>query len=245
MALIFGKKKKKIEKRALQSVMSPSAPFGFVEAFKSLRTNIKFISKSNGSKVFILTSALPEESKSNTCINLATTMAEDGRKVLVLDCDLRKPSISHYLKIGRSQKGVTDVLLGDASLESSIVRFSDLKIHVLCAGTVPPNPAELLAGDGFKKLMERLRQEYDYIFIDTPPVSVVTDATIVGHLADGAIMVVRSKYATVDVINLAKKRLTDVGIKIFGVIITRFDIKKTAKNSAYSYQYQYNYYKEK
>ncbi len=216
-------------------------PFNYVEAFKSLRTNLNFISATEKINTLILTSAIPGEGKSNTAINLAITLAEDNKSVVVVDCDLRKPSLNRYLKLGHNFKGVTDILTGTANVEDALIQFEDLGIHVLTAGAVPPNPSEMLSAEPMQKLVADLKEAFDYVILDTPPVSVVTDAAILGRYADGAILCVRSNFAPKETVQLAKERLTAVGVRILGVVLTGFDAKNDAKSSAYSYAYEYEY----
>lgn len=216
-------------------------PFNYVESFKSLRTNLNFIASTEKLNTFILTSAIPGEGKSNTAINLAITLAEDSKSVVVVDCDLRKPSLNRYLKLGHNFKGVTDILTGTATVEDALIQFEDLGIHVLTAGAVPPNPSEMLSSEPMKKLVEDLKTAFDYVILDTPPVSVVTDAAILGRYADGALLCVRSNYAPKETVQLAKERLTAVGVRILGVVLTGFDAKNDNKSSAYSYTYEYEY----
>ena len=216
-------------------------PFNYVESFKSLRTNLNFIAATEKLNTFILTSAIPGEGKSNTASNLAITLAEDSKSVVVVDCDLRKPSLNRYLKLGRNFKGVTDILTGNATVEEALIQFEDLGIHVLTAGAVPPNPSEMLSAEPMQKLVEDLKGAFDYVILDTPPVSVVTDAAILGRYADGALLCVRSDYAPKETVQLAKERLTAVGVRILGVVLTGFDAKNDHKSSAYSYTYEYEY----
>ncbi|MBQ4459146.1 MAG: CpsD/CapB family tyrosine-protein kinase [Clostridia bacterium] len=216
-------------------------PFNYVESFKSLRTNLNFIAATEKLNTFILTSAIPGEGKSNTAINLAITLAEDSKSVVVVDCDLRKPSLNRYLKLGRNFKGVTDILTGNATVEDALIQFEDLGIHVLTAGAVPPNPSEMLSAEPMQKLVEDLNAAFDYVSLDTPPVSVVTDAAILGRYADGALLCVRSDFAPKETVQLAKERLTAVGVRILGVVLTGFDAKNDHKSSAYSYTYEYEY----
>ena len=238
--LNLGRKKKK-EPRRLQLIASKSMPFHYIEAYKDLRTNVNFISATEGARCFVMTSALPEESKSNVAINLAVSLASGDKKVVVVDCDLRKPALHRYLKIGHSNKGLTNIMSGEKALEECIFVSRDLNIHVITAGTVPPNPSELLE-KGIPPILEQLKEKFDYVILDAPPVSLVTDAAILGRIADGAILVVRSRYAPRETIKLAKQKLTSVGVKIFGVVLTRYEEKH--KNSGYSYSYQYSYYGE-
>lgn len=216
-------------------------PFNYVESFKSLRTNLNFIAATEKMNTFIVASAIPGEGKSNTAINLAISLAEDNKSVVVVDCDLRKPSLNRYLKLGHNFRGITDIMTGNATLEDSLVCIEDLGIHVLVAGAIPPNPSEMLSSETMEKLVEDLKEMFDYVILDTPPVSVVTDAAILGRLADGAILCVRSNFAPKETVMLAKERLTAVGVHILGVVLTGFDAKKESKASAYSYTYEYEY----
>lgn len=237
-------KRDKTKRRSSADFMIASGndvPFNYVESFKSLRTNLNFIAATEKLNTFILTSAIPGEGKSNTAINLAITLAEDSKSVVVVDCDLRKPSLNRYLKLGRNFKGVTDILTGNATVEEALIQFEDLGIHVLTAGAVPPNPSEMLSAEPMQKLVEDLKAAFDYVILDTPPVSVVTDAAILGRYADGALLCVRSDFAPKETVQLAKERLTAVGVRILGVVLTGFDAKNDHKSSAYSYTYEYEY----
>lgn len=237
-------KRDKAKRRSAADFMIASGndvPFNYVESFKSLRTNLNFIAATEKLNTFILTSAIPGEGKSNTAINLAITLAEDSKSVVVVDCDLRKPSLNRYLKLGRNFKGVTDILTGNATVEDALIQFEDLGIHVLTAGAVPPNPSEMLSAEPMQKLVEDLKAAFDYVILDTPPVSVVTDAAILGRYADGALLCVRSDFAPKETVQLAKERLTAVGVRILGVVLTGFDAKNDHKSSAYSYTYEYEY----
>lgn len=237
-------KRDKAKRRSSADFMIASGndvPFNYVESFKSLRTNLNFIAATEKLNTFILTSAIPGEGKSNTAINLAITLAEDSKSVVVVDCDLRKPSLNRYLKLGRNFKGVTDILTGNATVEDALIQFEDLGIHVLTAGAVPPNPSEMLSAEPMQKLVEDLKAAFDYVILDTPPVSVVTDAAILGRYADGALLCVRSDFAPKETVQLAKERLTAVGVRILGVVLTGFDAKNDHKSSAYSYTYEYEY----
>ena len=237
-------KRDKTKRRSSADFMIASGndvPFNYVESFKSLRTNLNFIAATEKLNTFILTSAIPGEGKSNTAINLAITLAEDSKSVVVVDCDLRKPSLTRYLKLGRNFKGVTDILTGNVTVEEALIQFEDLGIHVLTAGAVPPNPSEMLSAEPMQKLVEDLKAAFDYVILDTPPVSVVTDAAILGRYADGALLCVRSDFAPKETVQLAKERLTAVGVRILGVVLTGFDAKNDHKSSAYSYTYEYEY----
>lgn len=228
--------------RKLTLVTQENTPFNYREAYKSLRTNIKFISTTEKANSFVITSALQMESKSNISTNLAITLAEEKKKVILIDCDLRKPTIHRFLEIGMNGHGLTNVLMGDCSLKDAIYHINQLNIDVLPVGTIPPNPTELLSTKQMKTIIRALKEVYDYVIIDTPPVSVVTDAAIIGGMVDGAFLVVRSDFAPVEMVQLAKKKLEDVHVKIFGVILSRFNMKKTGRQSGYYYSYNDYYY---
>ena len=228
--------------RKLTLVTQENVPFNFREAYKSLRTNIKFIANTEKAKSFIITSALQMESKSNIATNLAITLAEEGKKVVLLDCDFRKPTIHRFLKINMHGCGITDVLLGDCSIDKALHHNEKFNIDILPVGTIPPNPTELLSTPQMQNLLNVLKKYYDYVLVDTPPVSVVTDAAIVGGMVDGAFLVVRSDFAPLEMVQLAKKKLEDVHVKIFGVILSRFDARKTGRQSGYYYSYNDYYY---
>lgn len=235
------KRNKKDPEKILRLASGDDMPFGYVEAYKSLRTNINFISSTENVKSIVVTSALPRESKSNVSINLAVSLATEGKKVVLVDCDLRKPAIHSYLYMGRNVRGLTDVLSGKCSLEEAIGEIEDIGIYVLPAGAIPPNPSEMLAQEKMQKVIEKLKEKFDFVIVDAPPISIVTDAAVLGKYVDGAVLVIRSKYASRDAILVAKKKLSDVDVKILGAVVTRFEAKKSAKSGYYSYGYGYDY----
>lgn len=237
-------KAKKKEQRRLQLVTNKNMPFPYVEAYNSLRTNLNFFANTEGAHSFVVTSAVPEESKSNVAVNMAVTLANGGKKVILIDCDLRKPVLHKYLKMGHNVKGLTNVLSGEADLEECVYQYKSMNIFVLTAGIIPPNPSELLGRDKMQQVIDRLKEMFDYVLLDAPPVSVVTDAAVLGRMVDGALLVVRSCFAPRETVQLAKRKLQDVNVRIFGAVLTRYNMKKNRKNSGYSYSYSYDYYKE-
>lgn len=237
----FKKKASEQSYRQVQLITQAGMPFAYVEAYKSLRTNINFLTNSQDTHVFVVTSTVPEEAKSNVSINLALTLAESGKKVLLMDCDLRKPILHRYLKAGHNLKGVSNVLSNQATLEKSVIHLGTENLDFLSAGAPPPNPSELLGSSKMKQMLDTLREAYDYVIIDAPPVSVVTDAVVIGGMTDGALFVVRSNYSPADAVKSAVKRLQSAGVNILGVVLTRYDVKKSLKNSSYAYSYSYSY----
>lgn len=220
------------------SVAAKDTPFAYVEAYKSLRTNLGFLSKVHEARSILITSALPDESKSTTAINLAITLASDGNSVVLVECDLRKPVLRRYLKRELGQTGLGSYLAGLVNLEDCVFDLPDLGISVISAGVVPPNPAELLSSPAMAELVEVLKKNYDYVLLDAPPVTVVTDAAVVGRAADGALLVVRSRYASARIVQQAKTKLENVGIRVLGGVLTRFDIRKSGWRGGYYYNYK-------
>lgn len=246
---LFGKKKKEGEHRTLQLITDKKMPFGYVEAHKSLRTNLDFMAGSMDVHTLVITSTVPEESKSNVAINLALTLAESGKKVALVDCDLRKPVLHRYLKAGHNVKGVSNVLSNQCTLDEALQETLDealqelkeMNMTFLPAGTPPPNPSEMLSQPQMQAMVDTLRQKFDFVIFDAPPVSVVTDAAVIGRYVDGAIFVVRSDYAPTDAVRGAVKKLQDAGVRVLGSVLTRYDMKKALKGSSYAYSYAYNY----
>ena len=224
------------------SVAAKDTPFAYVEAYKSLRTNIGFLSNVSGVRSILITSAVPEESKSTTAINLALTLADSGHSVVLVECDLRKPVLRKYLKRELGPAGLASYLAGLVTLDDCIADLKDLGISVISAGVVPPNPSELLNTTRMQELVELLKHNFDYVLLDAPPVTVVTDAAVVGRLTDGALLVVRSKFASARTIRQAKAKLENVGIRILGGVLTRFDMRKSGWRGGYDYSnYEYGY----
>lgn len=223
---------------SIDRIINKNTNFDTVETYKSIRTNIMFsLPKTDSGKIISLASANPDEGKTTTSINLAITFAQTGAKVILLDCDLRKARIHRYLQINRWD-GVSNILCGFVEFEKAVKRNVRENLDVLTAGEIPPNPAELLNSIEFSKLFEKLRKEYDYIIVDTPPVNVVTDAAIVAKQADGVIFVVRENSTTFDSLDDAISSIKNSDANILGVIAVGCENKRkkySYKNSKLQY----------
>ena len=224
-------------------MVGSDAPFQFTEAYKSLRTNLEFLAATSDCKTILITSSVPGEGKSNVAVNLAITLADSGKRVVLVDCDMRKSTISRYLHIPRDHIGITNTITGKdrTQLANALVNFKDLGIVVLPVGTIPPNPSELLATKAMENTFEALKQVYDYIIVDTPPVSVVTDAAVLCKYVDGALLVVRPGVTTIEGAQLSKKNLEAVNARVLGVVMNGYDVKKAGKKDGYYYSYSYGY----
>lgn len=224
------------------ALLTKNAPFAYTEAYKALRTNLSFASISKQYKKLIITSAIPNEGKSTVAINLANTLAESDARVLLIDCDLRNPTLRRLLRVRPEYKGgLTALLTGIVELKDCIFNYPKMKFDVLLAGATPPNPVELLSSLQMKDLLDRLGNEYDYIICDTPPVSVVTDAAALSRFCDGVILVVRQKLSTRDQVWSARRNLDAVQANVIGTILSCYDMSNDtqAVNSYYGGYYHY------
>lgn len=224
-------------------ILTADCPFAYAEAYKMLRTNLSFASVSKKYKKIIITSARPDEGKSTVAINLGITLAETGARVLLMDCDLRNPTLHRLLRIRRGvTKGLTALLTGKASIDECVFSHPQINCDFILAGTVPPNPAELLGSSRMEAVLKELNARYDYIIFDTPPVSVVTDAAALSRYSDGVILVVRQKASTRDQVWMARRNLEAVQANIIGTILSCYDITKDTREMASPYYDSYSNY---
>lgn len=232
------------EERRLLLISGEEVPFSFIEAYKSIRTNLKFSSVSKPYRKIVITSSLPRAGKSNFSINLAITLAADGARVILLDADLRKPTLHRYLQLPqRYASGLTDVLAGQKPLGECIINMEQLGIDILLSGPIPPNPTELLSSDRMKQMMDALGKSYDYVICDTPPVTAMTDAAVLSRIADGVIFIIRQNMANREQIAHALHNLEAVSANIIGAVLNDFDMKKSGTGSYYYKNYD-KYYDE-
>lgn len=232
-------KKKKHRTSDGFEVLTANSPFAYSEAFKSLRTNLEFVSSTDNCKTIMMVSALSGEGKTTVSINLAIALAQDGKKVLLCDCDLRKPKVQRYLRIKHSSEyGVSTVLSGSSEIDSAIGFVEELGIYVMLSGPTPPNPSELLASESSKRMFEELKTRFDFIICDTPPVAIVADTIAFSKYMDGAIMIVRQNYSTRSQITESLEKLGNVGTNMLGVVLNNYDSKV---DNNYKYDKYYNY----
>ena len=192
------------------------------EAYKTLRTNIQFCGEDI--KVVAFTSCQPDEGKSVLVYRLSVSMGETGKKVLLLDADIRKSVMGVRFQVDRNVKGLSEYLTGQCSMKESISETNIENVDVLMTGPVAPNPSELLGGSKFKELIKQMREEYDYIFIDCPPLGSVIDAAIVSTLADGTVMVIEDGAVSYKFAQKVKAQLEKSGCKILGTVLNKVDL---------------------
>jgi capsular exopolysaccharide synthesis family protein len=202
------------------------------EAFRQLRTNLQFIDVARPANVLVVTSAIATEGKTTTAINLGIAFAEAGRRVLLVDGDLRRPRIAEYLGI-ETAAGLTNVLAGHVDVTDVLQPWGGGGLTVLASGTVPPNPSELLGSQTMIELMARLRKRFDVILIDTPPLLPVTDGAVAAAHADGAVLVVRFGRAKRHQIASALNSLRSVDARILGTVFNMAPVKTTDAYFAY------------
>lgn len=234
---------KKIKRNRLL-ILDDKKPFQFIEAYKSLRTNLQYLTIDRQVKKIVVTSSIPGEGKTTVAINLAITLAQTGKKVLLVDCDLRKPQVHRYLHIGMGKLGgVTSLLSDKMKSEDCIVCLEDCGMYVLASGPIPPNPAELLGTQKMQSIINEFSEQFDYVIMDTPPVSAVTDAAVLSKFSDGILFVLRQNYTKIETAQLAKKNLTGVNANIIGCVFNAFKAEKSSKSAYYDNKYYQYYYK--
>ena len=216
------------------------------ESYRALRTSLLLTSLGGPPKVILVTSALPQEGKTTTSINTAIVLAQKGTRVLLIDADLRRPSIHKTLGMG-PKTGLSNVLTGNATLQQAVVRSPILPtLFILTAGTPPPNPAELLASSNMRDILAELREQYDHIIVDTPPTLSVTDAVVMSTRADAVVLVIRSGQTTKQALRRARELLVQVNARVAGVLLNAVDL--TSPDYYYYYEYQgkygHRYYQE-
>jgi succinoglycan biosynthesis transport protein ExoP len=201
----------------------PRSPFA--EAFRALRTSMRLSTTSRESKVIAVTSCQPAEGKSTIAVNMAAVLAQGGKRVVLVDTDMRRPSVYKRLRM-EGGKGLSEVLTGYFTLDEVIHTHETLKtLDIIPSGTVPPLPADLLASDQMVELVRQLRERYDYVLFDTPPVLSVTDPAIVAAQSDGLVLVIRQGYCTRRMLSRAAEILQDLDVKVYGFVFNGVDAR--------------------
>ncbi len=212
------------------------------ESYRALRTSLLLSSLGAPPKVIMVTSARPQEGKTTTSINSAIVLAQKGVRVLLVDADLRRPSVHKTLGMG-PRSGLSNVLTGSATLEQTITPSTILpNLFILPAGTPPPNPAELLASSNMKDVLAELRGQYDHVVIDTPPTLSVTDAVVLSPRVDAIILVIRSGHTTKQALRRARDILMQVNAHVTGVLLNAVDLSSPDYYYYYEYQGKYSHY---
>ncbi|MBW7453503.1 CpsD/CapB family tyrosine-protein kinase [Paenibacillus sepulcri] len=214
----------------LITLLNPKSPIS--EAYRKLRTNIQFSFLDTPMKVLMVASAQVDEGKTTTISNLAVAYAQEGKKVLLLDADLRKPSLHHVLA-QNNRNGLTNILTDQIKWQEALKTTGVDNLSLIVSGPIPPNPSEMLGNHRMNTLIKDLKEHFDIVLIDTPPVLAVTDSLIVSSLCDGVIMVVAAGKAEKEMVKKAKASLEHVNARIIGAVLNnlnRKDVKSSFKN---------------
>ena len=213
----------------LVTITNPRSPIS--EAFRTLRTNLEFSSLDKPIRSMVVTSAAPEEGKSTTLANLAVTIAQAGKKVILVDCDLRRPSL-HQIFNARSAPGFTDVMRDDTLMQKPPLQDTSVaNLRLLTSGTIPPNPAELIASRRMGEVIAALQQLADVILFDAPPVIAVTDGAVLASKVDAVLLVVSAGRTKREHAKKAKALLEKVNAHLIGTVLNN------VKGEASLYQY--------
>ncbi|MBQ3252508.1 MAG: CpsD/CapB family tyrosine-protein kinase [Oscillospiraceae bacterium] len=205
-------------------ILNESSPFALQEAYKTLRTNIQFSLRGNACKRFCITSCSAGEGKSITILNLAISFAQTGKRVLLIDADLRRPALAR-LMVEKAAPGLSNVLAEQVELAEAIRTQIHPNLDVMFAGDVPPNPSELLSSERMQSLVEQISKQYDYVLIDTPPVNVVSDCCVIASLLDGVLLLARQGRSKKEGIKQAINQLKLTDAKILGYVLNGVTVK--------------------
>ncbi|QBP42023.1 CpsD/CapB family tyrosine-protein kinase [Paenisporosarcina antarctica] len=218
--------KKKILQQVARKLIIRSNPKSFVsEQYRTLRTNINFSMPKGELQSVMVTSAAPGEGKSTTASNLAVAFAQEGKRVLLVDADMRKPT-SHYTFHVTNTLGLSNLLTRQSSFDETVKETGIEGLQIITSGPIPPNPAELLTSNQMDILIEQLKKSYDMIVFDAPPTLSVTDAQVLSNKCDGTIFVISSKETNKDNAVKAKELLVSAKAHIIGVVINNFELSK-------------------
>ncbi len=223
--------------RKLYSHIHPMS--AIAESFRALRTNIAYSFIDHPCRVILITSSGPGEGKSTTISNLGVVMAQAGSRVLILDCDFRRPVMHKIFEVDQ-QPGLTNLIAQDLEVDEVVHATEVDGLFVINSGPIPPNPSELLGSQKMKDLLKKVGGQYDLVLIDTPPLIAVTDAAVLASVVDGVIFVIKSGELRIDVARESKAQLEKANARILGVVLN--DMK--ANGGGY-YRHYYHYYGSK
>jgi len=241
----------KIQSR-LDNIVQNKNDHSVVEAYRTIRTNFIFaVSKKEKCNVVLFSSPLPRDGKSTTCVNLGVSLAQIGVKVLIIDCDMRKPRVHRFFKITNTP-GLSNFLAGFNNLAEVLKKTEHENVSIIPSGIIPPNPAELLSGPAMTNLLSELETHFDYILIDAPPVNIVSDALLLSKICDGVILIVRQGVTPHPALAKSIKSLEMIDADILGLVLNEVNYdygymkyKYGKYYNRYGYSYRYGYGNDK
>jgi len=205
------------------------------EAYRHLRTSVLLSSAGHAPKTLVVTSCVPSEGKTTTAINLGVTLAQTGARVLVIDGDMRRPTV-HRSFGAENKRGLSNVLsneMSEAEMLALVQKEEESGLYLLTSGPLPPNPAELIGSDQMRRVVLELGKTFDHVVIDTPPIASFTDGVLMATISDGVILVIHANECSRKVVQRSRQALFDVGAKVLGVVLNRVDMR--------SHDYYYGY----
>lgn len=216
-------------------------PFAVVEAYKSIRTNLIAILEKEHKKIFTVSSPNASEGKSTTSINTAISLSQLNKKVILVDTDAHRPSIHNKLKLN-NDKGLMSIISGDSALEESVIKYNPF-LDVLTVGPIPQNATEAFSTPAFDALLADIREKYDYVILDAPPVNLLSDALVIAQKSDGMVLIIRAGITTHESLHKALSSAEVLDINILGVILngSEYGTKRYYKKYYNSYNYKYKY----
>ncbi|MBG9978574.1 CpsD/CapB family tyrosine-protein kinase [Ruoffia tabacinasalis] len=237
---MFGPKRKQTKAEKEQRLGAPLITYYepksiIAEQYRTLRTNLEFAQVGRDVRSIAITSSMPMEGKSTTSANLAYTLGQTGRNVLIVDADLRKPTLHRTFKLNNEQGLTTLLANNDLKFNQVVQKSNELGLYFLPSGPIPPNPAELIGSPQMSVLMADLRENFDMVIYDTPPILSVTDAQILATRVDGVIMVARQNFARKDNVREAKEALDNVKANILGFVINNVPFEEGKGYGYYAY----------
>ena len=243
------KKQEQIKRQQLEearkNLLTPESDFFVREAYKTLRTNVSFaLTGESKSKVVVITSSLQSEGKSMTAVNLAISYAMTDCKVLLIDCDMRRPKLARLLHLG-NKIGMSNLLMDPSLLDQAILHTETEGLDVILSGNIPPNPSELLGSSRMQTLLEAMKQRYDYIFIDSPPINMVTDAVVLAPSSDGVLFLVRANQSERGAVRRALDQLEYAKAKVLGFVLNGLERERSYYGYGkrrYKRYFSYGYY---
>lgn len=222
-------------KTQVLSALDPTAVQS--EGYRTIRANLQYVNVDDPIHAFVVTSAAPGDGKTTVACNLAIAVAQAGRKVCLVEADLRRPRVSEYLQLN-AQSGLTEVLSGQIKLDEALQDWGRGMLKVLPPGAIPPNPSELLGSQQMAQVITHLKREFDMVILDTPPLLAVSDAAVLASQADGAVVVVRHGKSSKDAVGNAVASLEQINAKILGTVLNAVPVKR---GGGYGYGYAYGY----
>jgi capsular exopolysaccharide synthesis family protein len=214
-----------------------------VEAYRMLRTSVLLSTAGSPPKTILFTSGQPGDGKTTTAVNTGVSLAQLGSKVLLIDCDLRRPTLHRALRISK-QPGLSAYLSSDSQPEEVVLPTRVPHLSAITCGPVPPNPAELLASERMRELLAWASQHYEHVILDSPPLLSVTDPVILSTRVDGVILVVQAGRSTRDIVRRARQELNHVGAKVFGVVLNNLNMRREGYGPNDSSYYNYGGYQQ-